>query len=55
MTEALPHEWSSVAVVQVASAARTQQFPPQVWLAICAFGNIFGLLAYLRFGRGESR
>ncbi|PZG96591.1 hypothetical protein C1I97_26100 [Streptomyces sp. NTH33] len=33
----------------------TRRFPPQAWLAICAFGNVFGLIAYLRFGRSENR
>ncbi len=33
----------------------TRRFPPQVWLAVCAFGNVFGLIAYLRFGRSENR
>ncbi|MEV8567257.1 hypothetical protein AB0436_17075 [Streptomyces sp. NPDC051322] len=34
---------------------RTRQLSPQTWLAICAFGNVFGLFAYLRFGRSEDR
>ncbi|SFE28396.1 hypothetical protein [Streptomyces mirabilis] len=42
-------------MVDISRHPRTQQFPPQVWLATCAFGNIFGLLADRRFGRGENR
>jgi hypothetical protein len=42
-------------MVDIARHQRTRQYPPQVWLAICAFGNIFGLIAYLRFGRSEER
>lgn len=40
-------------MVDIARHPRTRQFPPRIWLAICAFGNVFGLLAYVRFGRGE--
>jgi hypothetical protein len=42
-------------LLDVSRHPHTRQFPPQVWLTICAFGNIFGLLAYLRFGRSEDR
>ncbi|WP_427924229.1 PLDc N-terminal domain-containing protein [Streptomyces sp. cg40] len=42
-------------MVDISRHPRTQRFPPQVWLAVCAFGNVFGLLAYLRFGRSEDR
>ena len=40
-------------MLDIARHPRTRQFPPQAWLAICAFGNVFGLFAYVRFGRGE--
>lgn len=40
-------------MVDIARHPRTRQFPPRIWLAICAFGNVFGLFAYVRFGRGE--
>ncbi|MFD7921723.1 PLDc N-terminal domain-containing protein [Streptomyces sp. NPDC059740] len=46
------------AVCCMADIARhpgTRNLTPQVWLALCAFGNVFGLLAYLRFGRDEDR
>ncbi|MFD0132619.1 PLD nuclease N-terminal domain-containing protein [Streptomyces sp. NPDC002387] len=33
----------------------TRSLTPQAWLAICAFGNVFGLVAYLKFGRNENR
>ena len=42
-------------MIDISRHPRTQQFPPQIWLVIRAFGNIFGLLAYLRFGRSEDR
>ncbi|GAB3182844.1 PLDc N-terminal domain-containing protein [Streptomyces incanus] len=42
-------------MIDISRHPRTRQFPPQVWLAICAFGNIFGLFTYLRFGRSEDR
>ena len=44
-----------VCMIDVSRHPHTQQFSPQVWLAICAFGNLFGLVAYLRFGRSEDR
>ncbi|WP_420309572.1 hypothetical protein ACOB87_03035 [Streptomyces sp. YS-B37] len=40
-------------MLDIARHPRTRQFPPQIWLAICAFGNVFGLFAYVRFGRSE--
>ncbi len=33
----------------------TRSLSAQAWLALCAFGNVFGLAAYLRFGRSENR
>ncbi|MFR0357260.1 PLD nuclease N-terminal domain-containing protein [Streptomyces sediminimaris] len=42
-------------MVDIARHRRTRQYPPQVWLLICAVGNVFGLMAYLRFGRSEDR
>jgi hypothetical protein len=46
------------AVLCMADIARhphTRQFSPGKWLAICAFGNVFGLMAYLTYGRSERR
>ncbi|MFD9632670.1 hypothetical protein [Streptomyces violascens] len=31
----------------------TRTLPPQTGLATCAFGNVPGLVAYLRYGREE--
>lgn len=42
-------------MIDVSRHPRTRQFPPQIWLTVCALGNIFGLLAYLRFGRSEEQ
>ncbi len=42
-------------MVDISRHPRTRQLSPQMWLAICAFGNVFGLYAYLRFGRNENR
>ncbi|MFJ8141144.1 PLDc N-terminal domain-containing protein [Streptomyces sp. NPDC096013] len=39
-------------MLDIARHPRTRRYPPQIWLAICAFGNVFGLFAYVRFGRG---
>ncbi|MEV6508643.1 hypothetical protein [Streptomyces sp. NPDC051642] len=44
-----------VCMLDIARHPRTQRFPPQIWLAICAFGNVLGLFAHVRFGRGEDR
>lgn len=33
----------------------TRRFTPQVWLAVCAFGNLIGLVAYLTYGRSLDR
>ncbi|KUJ58061.1 PLDc N-terminal domain-containing protein [Streptomyces sp. MI02-2A] len=33
----------------------TRSLTPQAWLAVCAFGNVFGLVAYPKFGRNENR
>ncbi|MFS4092238.1 PLD nuclease N-terminal domain-containing protein [Streptomyces sp. AF1A] len=33
----------------------TRRLSAQAWLAICAFGNVLGLVAYLRFGRSKDR
>ncbi|MCX4817459.1 hypothetical protein OG601_43455 [Streptomyces sp. NBC_01239] len=40
-------------MLDIARHPRTRQFPPQIWLGIRAFGNVFGLFAYVRFGRRE--
>ncbi|MEU1274322.1 PLD nuclease N-terminal domain-containing protein [Streptomyces sp. NPDC005799] len=42
-------------MIDVARHPNTRNLTPQAWLAICAFGNLFGLIAYLRFGRNENR
>lgn len=42
-------------MLDIARHPHTQRFPPRIWLAICAFGNVFGLFAYVRFGRGEDQ
>jgi hypothetical protein len=39
----------------IARHPHTRQFAPQMWLAVCAFGNVIGLFAYLRYGRSEDR
>jgi hypothetical protein len=44
-----------ICMIDIYRHPRTRQFPPQTWLAICAFGNLVGLVAYLRFGRSEDR
>ncbi len=35
----------------IARHPNTRQLSPVAWLAVCAFGNVVGLVAYLRFGR----
>jgi phospholipase D-like protein len=40
-------------MVDVSRHPHTRTLSAPVWLAICAFGNVFGLLAYLRFGRSD--
>jgi hypothetical protein len=42
-------------MADIARHPRTRSLSPQAWLAICAFGNVFGLVAYLRFGRSAER
>lgn len=42
-------------MVEISRHPHTRRFSPQMWLAICAFGNVFGLIAYLRFGRSDDR
>lgn len=42
-------------MIDVARHPQTRQLSPQMWLAICAFGNVLGLYAYVRFGRSGSR
>lgn len=48
----LPAVWC---MVDISRHPHTRQFSPQTWLAVCAFGSIFGLIAYLGFGRSEDR
>jgi Phospholipase_D-nuclease N-terminal len=42
-------------MIDISRHPETRRFSPQLWLAICAFGNVFGLVAYLRFGRDGNR
>ncbi|MER6084640.1 hypothetical protein [Streptomyces sp. NPDC001833] len=42
-------------MIDVARHPNTRSLTPQVWLAVCAFGNVFGLIACLKFGRAENR
>ncbi|MFF9125099.1 PLDc N-terminal domain-containing protein [Streptomyces sp. NPDC014889] len=42
-------------MIDISRHPDTRQLPPQAWLALCAFGNVIGLAAYLRFGRSENR
>jgi len=42
-------------MIDVARHPRTRTLTPQAWPAICAFGNVVGLVAYLRSGRDEDR
>jgi hypothetical protein len=46
------------AVVCMADIARhphTRNLTPQAWLALCAFGNVVGLVAYVVHGRQADR
>jgi hypothetical protein len=42
-------------MIDISRHPNTRQLTPQAWLAICAFGNVFGLIAYLRLGRSDDR
>ncbi|MCH5677426.1 PLDc N-terminal domain-containing protein [Streptomyces gilvus] len=42
-------------MIDVARHPDTRNLTPQAWLALCAFGNVLGLIAYLRFGRSGNR
>ncbi|MFB7458434.1 PLD nuclease N-terminal domain-containing protein [Streptomyces sp. NPDC056188] len=42
-------------MIDISRHPDTRQLSPQAWLALCAFGNVLGLAAYLRFGRSEHR
>ncbi|MGW5526999.1 PLDc N-terminal domain-containing protein [Streptomyces xanthochromogenes] len=42
-------------MLDIARHPRTRTLTPQLWLVICAFGNVVGLVAYLRYGRDERR
>ena len=33
----------------------TRQLPARTWMLICLVGNVFGLVAYLAFGRSTDR
>lgn len=40
-------------MIDITRHPRTRHLSAQAWLAVCAFGNILGLVAYLRFGRDQ--
>ncbi|MER5885386.1 hypothetical protein ABT160_16280 [Streptomyces sp. NPDC001941] len=42
-------------MLDVTRHPRTRTLTPQLWLLICAFGNVVGLVAYVKYGRGEDR
>lgn len=42
-------------MVDISRHPHTRNLRPQLWLAICAFGNLLGLVAYLAFGQSEDR
>ncbi|MEW2161330.1 PLDc N-terminal domain-containing protein [Streptomyces sp. NPDC007189] len=42
-------------MIDIARHPNTRSLTPQAWLAVCAFGNIFGLIAYLKIGRDANR
>lgn len=42
-------------MVDIVRHPNTRSLPPQAWLAMCAFGNVLGLIAYLKFGRDANR
>ncbi|MFF3978058.1 hypothetical protein [Streptomyces sp. NPDC001828] len=42
-------------MLDISRHPRTRTLNPQLWLAICAFGNVVGLVAYLKYGRDERR
>ncbi|MFI1290382.1 PLD nuclease N-terminal domain-containing protein [Streptomyces sp. NPDC020792] len=42
-------------MIDISRHPDTRQLSPLAWLAVCAFGNVIGLVAYLRFGRSENR
>ena len=42
-------------MIDITRHPNTRSLAPQAWLAICAFGNVVGLVAYMRFGRSEDR
>ncbi|MBO3748203.1 PLDc N-terminal domain-containing protein [Streptosporangiaceae bacterium NEAU-GS5] len=46
---------ATYAMLDIRRHPDTRQLTPQTWLVICAFGNLVGLIAYLRFGRSEDR
>ncbi|MGW2481009.1 hypothetical protein ACWCWQ_14450 [Streptomyces sp. NPDC001571] len=42
-------------MLDIARHPHTRTLTPQLWLAICALGNVVGLVVYLRYGRDERR
>ncbi|SEO05559.1 hypothetical protein [Actinacidiphila rubida] len=44
-----------VCMIDITRHPHTRALTPRAWLAICAFGNVAGLVAYLKYGRDEDR
>ncbi|WP_438297279.1 hypothetical protein [Streptomyces sp. HUAS TT7] len=44
-----------VCMLDITRHPNTRTLTPGTWLAICAFGNVLGLIVYLRYGREEHR
>ncbi|MEU8934371.1 PLDc N-terminal domain-containing protein [Streptomyces sp. NPDC048409] len=42
-------------MIDIVRHPNTRSLTPQAWLAMCAFGNVFGLIAYLKYGRDANR
>ncbi|KOV67502.1 hypothetical protein [Streptomyces sp. MMG1121] len=42
-------------MIDIARPPNTRSLTPQACLAICAFGNVFGFVGYVKFGRSEDR
>ncbi|MEV8098141.1 hypothetical protein [Kitasatospora sp. NPDC085879] len=42
-------------MVDISRHPDTRRYPPQTWLLICLLGNLFGVAAYLAYGRSLRR
>ncbi|MEV7179736.1 PLDc N-terminal domain-containing protein [Kitasatospora sp. NPDC093679] len=42
-------------MVDISRHPDTRRWPPQTWMVICLLGNVFGLVAYLLYGRSPRR